>query len=206
MARIIKESIDRFYDYGLYTETRTIYIGSILADPHGGGESGTDSSMAEYAIKALHILDMAAPNGDKPITILMNNPGGDVYHGQAIYDAVQACNNHVTIVGFGHLMSMGSLIFQAADKRIMSKNCKLMIHYGSISAPSVSPKTFYSWAEESKKIGKWMEEIYLEKIREKNPDYSRLEIEKALDFDTFINAEECLHLGLTDEILVRNIK
>ena len=87
--------------------------------------------MAERAIKALHILDSTAPTGDKPITVIMNNPGGDEYHGMAIYDAIKSCKNHVTIVVFGMAMSMGSIILQAADKRVMSANSRVMIHYGT---------------------------------------------------------------------------
>lgn len=199
MAKLVKESIDRFYDYDIHTETRTIYIGSVESDIEHG-ESGTDASMAERAIKALHILDSSAPNGDKPITIIMNNPGGDEYHGMGIYDAIKACKNHVTIIVYGHAMSMGSIILQAADKRVMSPNSRIMIHYGTWGIHD-HPKIVYAWAQEGKKFDSWMEQVYLEKIREKIPSYTLAQVQEMCNFDTFINAEEALKLGLIDEIL-----
>ncbi len=199
MAKLVKESIDRFYDYDIHTETRTIYIGSVEADQESG-ESGTDSAMAERAIKALHILDSTAPSGDKPITILMNNPGGDEYHGMAIYDAIKVCKNHVTIVVFGHAMSMGSIILQAADKRVMAPNSRMMIHYGTWGIHD-HPKITYAWAEEGKKFDSFMEQLYLEKIKKKHPDFTIKKVREMCNFDTFFNAKEALELGLIDEVL-----
>lgn len=199
MGRINKESIDRFYDYDIYPETRTIYMGSIDNDIEYG-ESGTDGALAERMVKGLHVLDSSAKEGDKPITVLMNNPGGDVYHGMAIYDAIKTCKNHITIVVYGHAMSMGSLILQAADKRVMSPNSKIMIHYGYFGINDV-PKSVQNWAEESKKINKWMEQTYLAKIKEKHPTFSLKKVQEMCNFDTIISAKDALELGLIDEIL-----
>lgn len=199
MSRINKESIDRFYDYDIYPETRTIYIGSVDNDAEFG-ESGTDGAMAERAIKGLHILDSGAPAGDKPITVIMNNPGGDEYHGMAIYDAIKVCKNHVTVIVYGHAMSMGSIILQAADRRVMAPNSRMMIHYGTWGIHD-HPKIVYRWAEEGKKFDKWMEDIYMEKIHQKKPDFSIGKLRDMCNFDTFLNAKEALDLGLIDEIL-----
>lgn len=199
MARLNKESIDRFYDYDVHPETRTVYLGSVEHTIEQG-ESGTDGAMVERLIKALHILDSSAPNGDQPITIIMNNPGGDKYHGVAIFDAIKACKNHITIKVFGHAMSMGSIILQAADRRIFSPNSKIMIHYGTWGHYG-HPKEFYKWAEEGKKYDSWMEEVYFEKIKEKKPAFTLNKIKEMLNFDTILNAKEALELGLIDEIL-----
>jgi len=67
-------------------------------------ESGTDAKMAESLIKNLVILENI---NKEPITIIMNNIGGDVYHGIAIYDAIKACESRVTIKVFGSAQSMG---------------------------------------------------------------------------------------------------
>jgi len=199
MGRINKESIDRFYDYDIYTETRTIYIGSVESDMDKG-ESGTDAAMAERAIKGLHLLDTSAPVGDKAITVIMNNPGGDYYHGMAIYDAIKSCKNHVTVVIYGHVMSMGSIILQAADKRVMTQNSTLMIHYGYINADGAS-KNFERIAAENKRLDKVTEKILLDRIKQKNPKFLPNKIKEMLEFDTFLTAEQALELGLIDEIL-----
>lgn len=199
MAKLVRDDVDKFFDYEIYIPTRTIYMGSVSNDQELG-ESGTDGAMAERVIKALHILDSSAPGGDKPITIIMNNPGGDEYHGLAIYDAIKACKNHVTIVVYGHAMSMGSIILQAADKRVMAPNSRMMIHYGTWGTHD-HPKIVYSWAEEGKKFDAWMEQLYLGKIREKHPNFTLKKVQEMCNFDTFINPEEAVAMGLADEIL-----
>lgn len=125
MSKIVKESIDRFFDYGIHVETKTIYMGS--EEYVDDQESGTDHKMAENMIKALHVLNLTP---DKPIKIIMNNLGGNWTDGMAIYDAIKASPCHVTIEVMGQAMSMGSIILQAADERIMHPNATMMIHDG----------------------------------------------------------------------------
>ena len=76
MAGIIRENIDRWYDLNLDVDNRTLFMGSVGSDSEGS-ESGVDNFMAEYFIKGIHVLES---KNDKPITIIMNNPGGDWYH------------------------------------------------------------------------------------------------------------------------------
>lgn len=195
MKKLVRDDIDKFFDYEIYVPTRTIFMGS--ADHSEEGESGTDGAMAERMIKALHILDSIS---DQPIVILMNNVGGDEYHGMAIYDAIKSCRSKVTIKVFGHAMSMGSIILQAADIRIMAPSARMMIHYGTWGVHDHS-KIAYKWAEEGKKFDEWMENIYLDKIHEKMPEFKRKSLEKWLDHDTFFTASEAVKLGLCDYVL-----
>ncbi len=166
MAKIIRDYIDHWFDYGLDVDNRTIYLGSASYE-EGGGESGVDHLMAEYFIKAIHMLERASSNQDKPIFVIMNNPGGDWYHGMGIFDAIRACKNHVTIKVFGHAMSMGSIILLAADERIMSPNSKFMIHYGYDGCNNHS-KIFEKWGDEGKRINYHMENIYLDDMMQKD--------------------------------------
>lgn len=195
MARINKESIDRFFDYSVHPETRTIYVGSNEVEMNGE-ESGTDVKMAEKVIKALHILDQK----DEPIVIILQNPGGDFYAGMAIYDAIKACQSEVTIKVYGQAMSMGSVILQAADHRQLMPNSVVMIHYG-FSGMEGHPKTVQKWAKEFQRIDKEMENIYLEKIKEKHPTFTLEDLQKLLQHDTILTAKEAVNLGLADEIL-----
>lgn len=196
-GRLIKDDIDRIHDYGIYSPTRTIYMGSEDTDTDGN-ESGTDAKMAERAIKNLHILDATS---NAPITIIMNNLGGDWYHGMAIYDAIKACRSHVTIKVFGYAMSMGSIILQAADKRVMSPNARLMIHHGYMGMSSNHTKIFEKWAEESKKLREEMVELYREKISVKHPNFSKKKIDEMCNFDTILTSKEAVELGLADEVI-----
>ena len=196
--KITHDDISHFHDYDLHIPTRTIYMGSVSIEE--GNESGVDAKMAERVLKDLHILDHAAENGDKPINIIMNNPGGDWYHGMAIHNAIKTCRNYITIIAYGHAMSMGSIILQAADERILSEDSSLMMHYGT-EAYSGHTQNFIVWAEEAKKTNKRMEEIYIERIKEKNPKFRPSDLKKLLTYDKILSAEEAVKLGLCDKIL-----
>jgi len=195
MARITRDDTDRFFDYDINIPARTIYMGSVNVSDDGN-ESGVDAIMAERVIKALNLLDASEGN----ITIIMNNPGGDWYHGMAIYDAIKACKNHITIKVFGMAMSMGSVILQAADERIMAPNSRFMIHYG-YAGGQMESTNLLRWAEEEKKISKKMEEIYMEKILQKHPNFKLKQLQKMLNPDTILSPEETIILGLADKVL-----
>jgi len=198
MARkITHDDIDKFFEYGVHVPTRTIYVGSV--SDTSDGESGTDFQMAAFLTKGLWILDKAAPTGDQPITVVMNNFGGDEFHMFAMIDAVKRCHNHVTIIGTGAVMSAGSLIFQAADERVMSPNAYMMIHYGTWGTHD-HPKIARAWTKAGEKMDKKIAHMYLERIREKHPEYTYEQMDKLLDFDTILTAQEAVALGLADRV------
>lgn len=191
MARIVKESIDRFYDYDLHIESRAVYIGD------GDGEEGSgeiDSRVSQRAIKGLHILSSAA--ADKPIIVFINSFGGCFYNGMAIYDAIKACPCHITAYVFGSAMSMGSLILQAADTRLIYPHATMMLHDGYDTRVGDVPQTFFNWAEYSKKMRNVMYQIYAERSGQK-PSFWR----KKLSNDLILTAKEALELGLVDGIV-----
>lgn len=195
-----KDDIDRFYEYDIELSSRLLYMGSAGEDAYGE-ETGTDYRMAERMVKGLAVLDMQAPNGDKPITIIMNNPGGDYYNGLAIYDAIDTCRNFVRVLVYGRAQSMGTIILQAADERILSPRSSFMIHYGQCGSGMQHSKDFIKWADEEKRNIAEMENIYLERIREKHPKFSRKKLEQLMMFDKFMTAEEATDLGLATKVM-----
>lgn len=183
MARISKDHLDLFFEHGLEITSRTIYIG------YGDSEEyDTDQRVASDVIKGLTVLRTAS--AELPINVIINNQGGDSIHGLAIYDAIRAVPNHVTATVYGHCYSIGAWILQAADTRRMSKNSSLMIHHGS------GDKTQFDKEMDNKCM-----DILLEKMREKNPEFSRKQLDKMLLKDTFLWPEEALSLGLIDEVV-----
>lgn len=185
-----------FLEFGLDLNSRTIYLGSQNMD-WDGNETGVDYLMAQRFIKSMYIL--GAKDGD--INIISNNCGGDWYHGMAIYDAIKSSKNHVRMTVFGYAMSMGSVILQAADERIMSPHSSLMIHYGYSGSTPNHPKIVRSWSNEDMKVNKIMEKIYLDKIKVVNQNYKLKELQKLLNFDTFFTPSEAIEIGLADNIL-----
>lgn len=193
-----KGDINTIFEHSIDEVTRTIFMHS---NPSSDGEDyGVDHVMATNAIKALMYLDSRAPDGDKPISIILNSPGGEEYHGLAIYDAIKTCKNHVKIFVFGMAASMASIILQAADERILAPNARIMIHYGTREEAGHA-KIVSAWNKEYDKMDKEMEVLYLEKIREKKPSFTLKKLQEMLYFDTIFDAKKAMAYGLADEVL-----
>jgi len=183
------DDIYTFFNSGIYLPTKTLYMGE---------EDGTEHTMVEKTIKGLHILDTVA--GGNTITIIMNNYGGDEYYGMAIYDAIKQCKNRTIIEATGYVMSMGALILQAADERIMAPNATMMIHYGSMYFEGHSLDMKMA-SKENDRLCKMIEDILLKRIKKKNPDYTREKLQELMKFDKFLTAKEAIKLGLADKLI-----
>ena len=203
MARINRDDVDKFFDYDINVPTRTIYMGSVGTD-YEDNETGVDYAMAERIIKSIHLLEAAS---DQPITIIINNPGGDTSHGMAIYDAIKNCSCHITIIGYGNVCSMGAYILQAADERVLAPNCTFMFHVGYEGHSSNHPKIVEAWREFYKyKVTPKLNSILLEAINNKRredkvPEMTEEEFDKYNDFDTILTSEEAVQWGFADKIL-----
>ena len=200
MAKVSKDHIDKFFDYGIDLDNRTIYLGSAEYDEEENG-TGTDFFMAERFIKALHLLEKAGPTGDKPIKVIMNNPGGSVVDGMAIYDAIRSCKNHVTIEVYGDACSMGCIILQAADHRALAPHSIVMFHEGYDSYANNHPEINRRWNKFNERYGVFLDKILMDKIKEKHPDLKDKKFKELNTFDTIFTAEEAVNFGLADEVL-----
>lgn len=189
-----KDSIDRYFESHLHLETRTLYLGSAEVNLEHEKESGTDAMMAEWAIKALHLLSIG-PKAEEPITIQMANIGGDWNHGMAIYDAIRACPGKVSIQAYGPCMSMGAVILQAAEERLLLPNTEIMIHDGE-SGYTGHARNFEKWAMNSKKIRQKMYQIFSERSNKSVSYWS-----KKCAFDFILTAQEAVEEGLADKVL-----
>ena len=183
--------LEALHSYGISSKTRTIFMNNEV-----------DSDCAANFMKNMLWLESS---NSEPITIILNNTGGEENDGLAIYDTIANSPCEVTVKVFGSCMSMASVILQAADRRVMSRNSRIMIHYGTSCsadyAAECHAKINYNWVEESKKFDKLMEKIFLDKIHQKHPDFKLSKLQKMLDFDTILDAEQSLNLNLIDEII-----
>lgn len=195
----VTSDLSDYFEYGIDVAHRVIYMGSV-SYTFDDSETGVDHLMAEKVIKSLTVLDLQAPEGDKPITIIMNNPGGDVYHGMAIYDAIKSCKNEVNIIVYGHATSMGAIILQAADKRILAPNCVVMVHDGT-DGYSDHTQNVLRRAKEAKRIIKMIDEIFYNRMVKKNPKITRKDVRNMQLFDTWFSAKDAIAKGLADAIL-----
>lgn len=188
--KIVKESVDRWFDYDLHIETRTIYVG----DTEDEGEvTGVGPLMAERVIKAFSLFNMTP---DKSVRIILNTVGGCVFNGFAIYDTIKSSPCHVTIEVLGHAQSMGVIILQAADERIVHPNAIIMAHDGSDSYENMPSRDVESWADYSKKIDRpRMYQIFAEKTNKPSHYW-----EKRCSHDFIMTAEQAVEEGLADKV------
>jgi len=189
MAKVIRDDVDRFFEYNINIPAKTLYMGA---------SEGVEHQMAEDTIKGLLILDSKARS--KKLTIVMNNVGGDEHHGLAIYDAIKQCKSPTVIKVFGHAMSMGAWILQAADRRYMAANSTMMLHYGTFGYDGHA-KDFDKWSDENKRLCTLMEDHLLERIKEKHPRYTRESLQELIRFDKFLTASKAVELGLADKVI-----
>jgi len=198
MPTYFKEDIDRWFEYNYLSPERLIYVGSHTAESlHTSEESGTDCQMAEYFAKAMVHLNRIS---NKPIIIHMNNLGGDWYHGMAMYDIIRMSKAHVYGIAWGYAMSMGSIILQACDSRIIAPNCTLMIHDGYDNL-SGTPKTVEAWAKHSQQLRKRMYEIYFQRMKAAKPRITMKKVEEMCVNDKIFNAAEAESHGLADWVM-----
>jgi len=189
-----REDLDRYFDHNIYPPKRLLYLGSLRDDE--GKEAGVDYQMFERFLKGLTFLDTVS---QKPITIHMNTDGGDWYHGMAIYHAIQACRSHVTIIAWGYACSMGSLILQSADTRMIARDCVFMIHDGS-DEMSGAARAFEAWGRECGRVRKAMYRVYLDRMRVEDSSMTMSKVERMCSHDRIYTPEQAVAIGLADQV------
>jgi len=197
MSNYSREDVDRWFDYSYLPSRRLIYVGSHNPETEEGGESGTDCLMSEFFVKAICHADSFS---SKPIIVHMNNLGGSWEHGMAMYDAIRASKSHVYGICWGHAMSMGSIIIQSCDSRIVTPHCTFMIHDGSENLYGTC-KAVEEWAKYATKSRKHMYEIYLSRMKAAKPRMTLKKIEELCSHDSLFDAEQAVDFGLADWIL-----
>lgn len=183
--RLVRDDLDKFFEYGIDLSSRTLFLMEDI-----------DEYSVDPILRGLHILDRTAGE----ITIRLTTNGGDWYAGVALYDAIEAAENPIKIIGMGQVMSMGGIILQAADERILSPRATVLVHYGSDWAGG-HVKDLARRAAENERTGVIMEDIFLERIHEKHPDFTREQFKQKFAFDVYLSAQEAVSLGLADSIL-----
>ena len=100
-----------------------------------------DNATARMAIRKLWYLELTNPG--KPITFIINSPGGSVDAGFAVWDHVKMISSPVITVVTGLAASMGSVLSLCAakGKRYATPNARFMIHQPSISGPVTGQAT-----------------------------------------------------------------
>lgn len=145
------------------------------------------------------LLFLEAENPKKEIAMYINSPGGVVTAGLAIYDTMQYIRPAIQTLCVGQAASAASLLLCAGDKgqRFCLPNSRLLVHQPS-AAYYGQAADIARHAQEIVKLKRRLNEIYAG-----HTGQSVEAIEKALDRDTYMTAEEAKSFGLVDQVLNR---
>ncbi|KZD09871.1 ATP-dependent Clp endopeptidase proteolytic subunit ClpP [Oceanibaculum pacificum] len=143
------------------------------------------------------LLFLESENPTKDIAIYINSPGGVVTSGLAMYDTMQYIRPDVSTVCIGQAASMGSLLLAAGakGKRFSLPHARVMVHQPSGGAQGQATDIEIH-AREILSIRARLNRIYAEHTGQPVE-----EIEKALERDRFMSAEEAKAFGLIDDVV-----
>lgn len=176
---------ERAYDiYSRLLKERIIFLTGVVED-----------NISSLIVAQLLFLE--ADNPKKDISFYINSPGGVVSSGLAIYDTMQYIRPKVATLCIGQAASMGSLLLAAgAEKmRFCLPNARVMVHQPSGGFRGQASDIEIQ-AREILKLRERLNGIYV-----RHTGQTLDEVEKALDRDRWMSAEESRDWGLVDEVL-----
>jgi len=143
------------------------------------------------------LLFLESENPTKDISMYINSPGGIVTSGLAIYDTMEYIRPDVSTVCMGQAASMGSLLLTAgaAGKRFSLPNARIMTHQpsGGFQGQATDIEIH---AKEILDLRQRLNGIY-----EKHSGKTIKQIEKIMDRDTFMTAEDAKNFGSIDQVV-----
>jgi len=176
---------ERAYDiYSRLLKERIIFVTGPIED-----------NVASLLIAQLLFLE--AENPKKEISMYINSPGGVVTSGMAIYDTMQFIRPPVATLCTGQAASMGSLLLAAGEKgmRYALPNARVMVHQPSGGFQGTA-SDIERHAEDIIKMKRRLNEIY---VKHTGQDYDT--VERTLDRDYFMTAEDAKNFGIIDEVI-----
>ena len=176
---------ERAYDiYSRLLKERVIFMGSEVTPETAN-------------IVIAQLLHLAYEDPKKDIKLYINSPGGSVYDGLAIIDTMNYIEPDVQTIGIGLQASMGAMLLScgAKGKRFVLPNSRIMIHQ-----PSSGTEGKITDQEIALKEGIYLKQVLAEMMA-KNTGKSIKEVEKAMDRDHWMSAEEAQKFGIIDEVI-----
>ena len=155
-----------------------------------------DSKLSEKILNQIVLLEQE--EGELPITVFINSPGGEIFSGFAIFDMLKFVSCPVTTIVTGFAASMGSVLSLAADKgrRFAMPQSKIMIHQPLLMGYQGRASECEIQAREILKTRDHLVSLYSDQTGKSHDD-----IKKALDRDNWFTAKEALDYGLLDKVV-----
>ena len=154
-----------------------------------------DDEIANQIIAVMLYLDSEDPGKD--IYLYINSPGGMITSGMAIYDTMQHIKSDVVTICVGLAASMGSFLLAAGTKgkRLALPHSRIMIHQPSGGTRGQATDIEIE-AREILRIRHQLNNIYAERTSQ-----TLAKIEKDMDRDFFLSAEQAKEYGLIDRVI-----
>ncbi len=178
---------ERSYDiYSRLLKDRIVFVGAAI-----------DDAIANSIIAQL--LFLAAEDPEKDIHMYINSPGGSVSAGFGIYDTMQIIKPQVNTICTGFAASYGAILLLAGakGKRLALPNSEIMIHQPHGGAQGQATDIAIS----AKRIIKTREK--LAHIISERTGQSVERVEKDMERDYFMSAEEAKEYGIIDDIVTK---
>ena len=177
---------ERAYDiYSRLLRDNIIFIGSPI-----------DDQIANLITAQMLFLDAEDP--EKDIALYINSPGGSITAGMAVYDTIQFVRPQVATYCIGQAASMGALLLAAGapGKRYALPNSRILLHEPSISGLSGQATDIDIHAREILRL-----RAVINKLLAKHTGQPMERIEKDVNRDFIMDAEEAKAYGIVDEII-----
>ena len=158
-----------------------------------GGEVNEDTANLIVA----QLVHLESDDPDKDIHLYLNSPGGSIYAGLAIYDAMQFIKPDVQTICYGIAMSMGSLLLAggAEGKRLTLPNSRILIHQPSGGYQGQSTDVEIH-AKEILALRARVDEIYA-----KHTGQPVERVHADMDRDRYVTGPEAVAYGLADRVI-----
>lgn len=177
---------ERAYDiYSRLLRDNIIFIGTPI-----------DDQIANLITAQMLFLDAEDP--EKDIALYINSPGGSITAGMAVYDTIQFVRPQVATYCIGQAASMGALLLAAGakGKRYALPNSRILLHEPSMSGLSGQATDIDIHAREILRM-----RAVINKLLAKHSGQSMERIEKDVNRDFIMDAEEAQAYGIVDEII-----
>lgn len=187
---MVVEQGDRFeraYDiFSLLLKNRIVMLGTQV-----------NSQSANLIVAQLLFLDREDP--DRRIQMYVNSPGGEVYAGMAIYDAMQEVTAPVSTVAVGMAASFGTVVLAAGEAGMRYALPHATIHMHQPLGGTQGQVTDMKIVVDHFQFLK----VELINIFKKHTGQDEATLERDMDRDFYMNAKQALKYGLIDEILTK---
>ena len=176
---------ERAYDiYSLLLKERIIFVGMPLND-----------QVANLIVAQLLFLDREAP--ERQIQMYVNSPGGVIYAGLAIYDTMQQIAAPISTVAVGVTASFGTVLLTAGDKGIRFALPNATVHmHQPLSGAQGQITDLLIQVNEGVRLKELLLDIFMERTGQE-----RETIERDLDRDIYMSAQQAVDYGLVDKVL-----